>query len=70
MNRKLFKIVSILVLISMLVVPVSAKSVTTGPFRGIAQIDDPDGKLQLEAVDPSQVTRLDALYQLFLNSIA
>ncbi len=58
MSRKLFKIISILVLLSMLVVPVTAKPATTNLSQANAQNADPDSKLQFEAVDPSQVTKV------------
>jgi uncharacterized repeat protein (TIGR01451 family) len=58
MSRKMFKIVSILVLFSMLVVPVSAQPTSTSISQATAKTDGSDSKLQLEAVDPSQVTQV------------
>ena len=58
MSRKLFKIISILVLLSMLAVPVSAKPVTADPSQGTAQTTGTDSKLQLEPVDSSQMTQV------------
>jgi hypothetical protein len=58
MSRRLFKVVAILVLFSMLVVPVSAKPVYTGSSQGTAQSTNPSDKFELEAVDPSQVTQV------------
>jgi hypothetical protein len=58
MSKKIFTTISILVLLSMLAVPVSASPATTSPSRSTSQNDITNNKLQLEAVDPSQVTQV------------
>ena len=58
MSRKLFKVISILVLFSMLAVPVSAKPATAELSQGTAQTDGSDSNLQLEPVVSTQVTQV------------